>query len=84
MPNVTAASAEKIAPMGVNDRKTSGETRISSETRVSSETVPLDSRYGKIGISAVAAAARYQGDGQNPACASESAKWRDLFAEAAA
>jgi hypothetical protein len=72
MQDVTAKSAKKTAPMGANNRKISGEM------------MPLDSRYGKIGISAVAAAARYQRDGKNPACASESAKWRDLFAEAAA
>ena len=78
MQDVTAESAKKNAPMGADDRK------ASSETETSSETMPLDSRYGKIGISAVVAAARYQGDGKNPACAPKSAKWLDLFAEAAA
>jgi len=72
MQNVTAESAKKNALMRGNDHKTS------------SETMPLDRRYGQIGISAVAAAARYQGDGKDSACAPESAKWRDLFAEAAA
>jgi hypothetical protein len=78
MQDVTAESAKKNAPMGLDDRKASGETETSGET------MPLDSRYGKIGISAVVAAARYQGDGKNPACAPKSAKWLDLFAEAAA
>jgi hypothetical protein len=31
--------------------------------------VELDRRYGRIGISALAAALRYQGDGKNPAYA---------------
>lgn len=31
--------------------------------------VELDRRYGRIGISAVAAAVRYQSDGKNPAYA---------------
>ena len=35
----------------------------------SRENIALQRRYGKIGISAVAAAARYQGDGKNPAYA---------------
>jgi hypothetical protein len=78
MQDLTAESANKNAPMGINDPKASGEAKTPSET------MPLDSRYGKIGISAVVAAARYQGDGKNPACAPKSAKWRDLFAEAAA
>jgi hypothetical protein len=72
MQDVTAESAKKNASMRGNDHETS------------SEAMPLDRRYGRIGISAVAAAARYQGDDKDPACASESAKWRDLFAEAAA
>jgi hypothetical protein len=33
------------------------------------ERAELDARYGKIGISAVAAALRYCGDGKNPAYA---------------
>jgi hypothetical protein len=72
MQDITAASAKKLAATGANERKTSGKV------------TPLDSRYGKIGISAVAAAARYQTDGKSPACATESDKWRDLFADAAA
>ena len=40
--------------------------------------------YGQIGISAVAAAARYQGGAKNPAYAPASTKWRDRLAEAAA
>ncbi len=33
------------------------------------ETIPLHRRYGQIGISAVAAAVRYQGGAKNPAYA---------------
>jgi hypothetical protein len=52
--------------------------------KIASETTALDRRYGQIGISAVAAAARYQGSDKNPVYAPPSLKWRDLFAEAAA
>ena len=41
---------------------------------ISSEHVALHLRYQKIGISAVAAAARYQGSGKNPAYAPASIK----------
>jgi hypothetical protein len=41
----------------------------------------LDARYGQIGISAVAAAARYQGTAKNPAYAPTSTDWRLQYAE---
>jgi hypothetical protein len=41
----------------------------------------LDSRYGQIGISAVAAAARYQGAAKNPAYAPTPYDWRLKYAE---
>lgn len=41
--------------------------RATSEQR--RERAELDARYGKIGISAVAAALRYNGDSKNPAYA---------------
>lgn len=41
--------------------------RASSEQR--RERTELDARYGKIGISAVAAAVRYKSDSRNPAYA---------------
>lgn len=42
----------------------------------------LDSRYGKIGISAVAAAARYQGEAKKPAKTPEKpADFDDRFSE---
>jgi hypothetical protein len=41
----------------------------------------LDARYGQIGISAVAAAARYQGVAKNPAYAPAPNDWRLQYAE---
>jgi hypothetical protein len=41
----------------------------------------LDACYGRIGISAVAAAARYQGGAKNPAYAPTPTNWRDQYAE---
>jgi len=64
--------AKKTAAKKSNDRKTH------------SEATALAGCYGKIGISAVAAAARYQGSAKNPAYAPASNKWRDRIAEAAA
>jgi hypothetical protein len=72
MQNVTAEMAKKIAQNKGSNRKAHGETTA------------LASRYGQIGISAVAAAARYQGGAKNPAYAPASSQWRHRFAEAAA
>jgi len=58
--------------------------KTGNERRMSSETTALDRCFGQIGISAVVAAARYQGHAKNPADVPVSDKWRDLFAEAAA
>jgi hypothetical protein len=41
------------------------------------EKTSLDCRYGQIGISAVAAAVRYQGAAKNPAYAPAAIKWTD-------
>jgi hypothetical protein len=48
-----------------------------------SESTALDRRYGKIGISAVAAAVRYQGSAKNPAYAPAPMTWRSRTDEAA-
>jgi hypothetical protein len=40
------------------------------------ENTALDRRYGQIGISAVAAAVRYQGSGKNSAYAPVATKWQ--------
>jgi hypothetical protein len=68
MQDVPAELTKKTGP----DRLISGESR------------KLDDCYGQIGISAVAAAVRYQGSGKNPAYAPCSNKWRDLLADVAA
>lgn len=44
----------------------------------------LDGRYRQIGISAVAAAVRYQGSAKNTAYAPAPTKWQDRTGEAAA
>ncbi len=56
MKDVTANTAKKTGNQG-NARKSSDEN------------IALHLCYGQIGISAVAAAARYQGDAKNPAYA---------------
>ncbi|HTP92636.1 MAG TPA: hypothetical protein VMJ52_12920 [Xanthobacteraceae bacterium] len=70
MQNVTAELANKKSDTQ-DDRQIGGE-------------MTLDGRYGQIGISAVAAAVRYQGGAKNPAYAPTSNTWRDRIAEAAA
>jgi hypothetical protein len=54
------------------------------DRKVPGESTTLDGRYRQIGISAVAAAARYQGSAKNPAYAPASTNWRHRIAEAAA
>ena len=53
-------------------------------TRLSPKYRSLDGRYRQIGISAVAAAVRYQGVAKNPAYAPAPTKWQDYTGEAAA
>jgi hypothetical protein len=50
-------------------------------TTTSDHRPALDGCYGKIGISAVAAAARYQGPGKNAAYAPVTNKWEAPFAD---
>jgi hypothetical protein len=47
-----------------------------AQTRPDQASPALDACYGQIGISAVAAAARYQGTAKNPAYAPTSNDWR--------
>ena len=72
MQDAFADLAKKTNPQKGNNR------------RIHGEGTALAGCYGQIGISAVAAAARYQGSAKNPAYAPASIKWRDRFAEAAA
>lgn len=50
---------------------------------VSGDNTQLDRRYGEIGIPAVAAAVRYQGEAKNPAYAPVPNRWEDRNEEAA-
>jgi len=55
---------------GVSTMKTTTANSAKKARKVrESEHTALDRRYGQIGISAVAAAARYQGEAKNPAYA---------------
>ncbi len=54
-----------------------------TELTRSRENTALDQCYRQIGISAVAAAVRYQGDAKNPAYAPVSSKWQYLGDDAA-
>jgi hypothetical protein len=72
MPDVSAKAEEAT-------NQTAEGRRISEEGRAPRPA--LDARYGRIGISAVAAAARYQGGTKNPAYAPTSTHWRDQYAE---
>jgi hypothetical protein len=56
-------------------KKTANKTDKS--TALADHGTALDRRYGQIGISADAAAARYQGGGKNPAYAPAANRWDD-------
>jgi hypothetical protein len=71
MPDVST-NAEKAPSQVAEEHKNFAGNRASRPA--------LDARYGRIGISAVAAAARYQGDAKNPAYAPASTHWRDQYA----
>jgi len=78
MTNVTAEMAKKpTAETAQADRA----PKLSAEKTAHNT---LDACYGQIGISAVAAAARYQGAAKNPAYAPTPIKWQDYTDEAAA
>jgi hypothetical protein len=61
--------------------KKTAENTATAET--SAQHSPLDQRYRQIGISAVAAAVRYQGVCKNPAYAPVASNWSDDTGEAA-
>ena len=56
----------------------------SKARKLATEITSLDRRYGKIGISAVAAAVRYQGAGKNPAYAPSPVRRQERAEDAAA
>ena len=70
MPDVTAETA----------RTTTQAPDLKEVSGVDNSTVPtLDACYGQIGISAVAAAARYQGVAKNQAYAPTSYEWTSMW-----
>ncbi len=71
MTNLTAEMANKSA----QPDKTS---------KFADQSASLDGRYRQIGISAVAAAVRYQGSAKNPAYAPAPTRWQDNTGDAAA
>lgn len=68
MTNSRAEMAKKTGQKN-RERETSGEN--------TDQNAALARRYRQIGISAVAAAARYQGAAKNPAYAPVPTRWRD-------
>lgn len=58
-------------------------TELANKTAQNTEKSMLDLRYGDIGISAVAAAVRYQGSAKNPAYAPVPTQW-DYWTDEAA
>jgi len=78
MKKVTATMTKKTT-------KTTQKTKSATNTRrTAGESSGLVDRYQQIGISAVAAAVRYQGVAKNPAYAPVSINWRDRADDAAA
>jgi len=74
MPDVSAKT-NKLTNQVAEVRKISGANGVTRPA--------LDACYGRIGISAVAAAARYQGDAKNPAYAPTPTNWRAKYVEEA-
>jgi len=74
---MTSMTAETAKNTGQKSRENT------SSGKSPDQNTALDRRYRQIGISAVAAAVRYQGDAKNPAYAPATIKWRDAGEEAA-
>jgi hypothetical protein len=73
------------AKMGNRTTKIAQNTKDTSNTRnIPGEGSGLACRYQQIGISAVAAAVRYQGTAKNPAYAPAPMNWRDTTGDGAA
>jgi hypothetical protein len=76
MPDVTAKSTAK------SDASMSQMTELHAISGNNPQPRPaLDACYRQIGISAVAAAAKYQGNAKNPAYAPAPNDWRTQYAE---
>jgi hypothetical protein len=75
---MTAKLAKKTAnKASETDKSTRLADHRFADHRLADHGTALDRRYGQIGISAVAAAARYQGVGKNPAYAPVANRWDD-------
>lgn len=72
MKDVTADKAKKISQ------------KQSKAHKSSDDNTALHHHYGRIGISAVAAAVRYQGGAKNPAYAPAGTEWRAAISAALA
>jgi hypothetical protein len=70
---MTAKPAKKTA----NKASQTGTSASLANHKPANHGTALDRCYGQIGISAVAAAARYQGGGKNPAYAPVANRWDD-------
>jgi hypothetical protein len=77
MPNATAERQKTTGQTPERD-EISGSN---AQDRNAKDRPALDARYGQIGISAVAAAARYQGTAKNQAYAPTPNDWRLRYAE---
>ncbi len=77
MPDVTAKTNRTISQTAERDAISGSDGQVhTAQSRLA-----LDACYGQIGISAVAAAARYQGAAKNPAYAPTPYEWRLKYAE---
>ena len=82
---MTHAIAKKAKKTDQSERARTSSRGLSGESAVESsvEGGALDRRYRQIGISAVAAAVRYQGVAKNPAYAPAPFDWHDRTEETA-
>jgi hypothetical protein len=84
MRDATAKTAKKTANnTAKNTAPKNTPRRADTITQPAEPGTALHRRYGQIGISAVAAAVRYQGGGKNPAYAPVAIRWDDRIEEAA-
>jgi hypothetical protein len=74
MGNATAERNQTTSQTAERDEISGSSAHQSTPAKPTTPT--LDACYGQIGISAVAAAARYQGTAKNPAYAPTSNDWR--------
>jgi hypothetical protein len=80
MRHAIAETAKKTAPKAVVAKNNANKNNANKDHP---RETALDRRYGAIGISAVAAAARYQGAAKNPAYAPVVNAWYEPADEAA-